>query len=124
MRRLAIALVLVIAAPLTVAAQKLTPGTWTGTVTAPDAGEVSATFDVRVSGDTTSITLKGEFGEFPLADVKVSEDRLTFTFSPGTMVRCTLMLRQDKSYSGDCLDDEGGKGVMVMNPPKPGSPAP
>jgi hypothetical protein len=44
---------------------------------------------------------------------------LLFTFSPGgTTVSCTLLLRDDKSYSGDCVDPQGGKGVIVMKPPK------
>ena len=120
MRRLALAMALLAAAPLALAGQKLTPGTWTGTVTPPEGGAVSTAFEVRVSGDTTSITMRGEFGEFALDDIKVQPDRLTFTFSPGTTVRCTLMLREDKSYGGDCTDGEGGTGVIVMNPPRAG----
>jgi len=120
MRRYALAAGLLLATPLALSAQKLTPGVWTGTVSPPDGPTISATFDVRVRGDTTSITIRAEPGEFVLSDIKVSADRLTFTFSAGTTVRCTLMLRDDKSYSGDCTDDEGGKGVIVMNPPKAG----
>ena len=108
--------------PASLAAQKLTAGTWTGTVTPPDGPTLEVTFDVRVSGDTTKITLKGPPGEFPLGDVKVEPTRLLFSFSPGgDTVRCTLLLKEDKSYSGDCLDDRGGKGVIVMRPPKAGA---
>jgi hypothetical protein len=118
MRGFAFAAALLLAATPTLSAQKLAPGVWTGTVTPPDGPTISATFDVRVNGDTTQITLKAEPGEFVFADINVSADRLTFTFSPGTVVRCTLLLQEDRSYSGDCSDDGGGKGVIVMKPPK------
>ena len=106
-----------LAIPSFAASQSLVPGTWTGTVAAPGEATVDATFEVRVTGDTIGITLKGQFGEFPLSDVKLAADRLTFTFSPGTTVRCTLLLRENGSYSGDCTDSDGGTGVIVMNPP-------
>jgi hypothetical protein len=103
--------------PSSALAQRLKPGNWTGTVTPPGEAAVNTTFDVRLNGDTVSITLKSEFGEFPLTEIKVEPDRLLFTFSPGTTVRCTLMLREDASYSGDCLDSDGGVGVISMSPP-------
>ena len=37
---------------------------------------------------------------------------------PYRVYGCTLLLRDDKSFSGDCLDDQGGKGRIVMKPPK------
>jgi hypothetical protein len=113
-----------LALPASAAAQKLKPGTWTGSVTAPDTPTLDATFDVRVNGDTTRITMKIAPGEMEFASIKVEADRLSFTFSPGITVRCTLMLKPDKSYAGDCLDDEGGKGVIVMIPPAAGDARP
>jgi hypothetical protein len=107
-----------LAMPASLAAQKLTPGTWTGTISPPDQGALEATFDVRMAGDTTKITLKADGRVVEATDVKVQTDRLLFTFSPGQPINCTLMLRDDKSYSGDCLDAQGGKGVIVMRPPK------
>jgi hypothetical protein len=106
-----------LAIPSFAASQSLKPGTWTGTVNPPGEAAVDANFEVRVAGDTIGITLKGEFGEFPLSDVKLSADRLMFTFSPGTTVRCTLQLGENGGYSGDCTDSDGGTGVIVMNPP-------
>jgi hypothetical protein len=97
--------------------QPLTPGTWTGTVSPPNEATVNATFDVRVSGDSVSITMKVQFGDFRFTDIKVEADRLTFTFTPGTPVRCTLSVRDDGSYSGDCVDPDGDIGVIVMTPP-------
>jgi hypothetical protein len=105
--------------PGSLAAQKLTAGTWTGTIAPPDNAALDASFVVRMSGDTTKITLKADGREIEASDVKVEATRLLFVFAPGdTTVRCTLLLRDDKSYSGDCLDEQGGKGVIVMKPPK------
>lgn len=103
--------------PSTAAAQRLQPGTWTGTVTPPNGETVNVTFDVRETGDTVSITLKSEFGDFPFSSIKVAPDRLTFTFTPGTPVDCTLMLRENGNYSGDCIDSDGEAGIIVMIPP-------
>ena len=106
--------------PASLAAQKLTPGTWTGTISPPDQGALEASFIVRMAGDTTKLTLKADGHELEASDIKVEANRLLFAFSPGeTVIRCTLLLRDDKSYSGDCVDLSGGKGVIVMNPPKP-----
>jgi hypothetical protein len=111
--------ILTLALPASLAAQKLTPGTWTGTISPPSEGSMEASFDVRVSGDTTKITLKADGHEIEATNVKVEPKQLLFTFSPGQeSIRCTLLLRDDKSYSGDCIDLQGAKGVIVMRPPK------
>ena len=105
--------------PASLAAQKLTPGTWTGTITPPDNSTLEATFDVRMAGDTTKITLHAGPNQTDAGDVKVEANRLLFSFAPGGQtVRCTLLLKDDNSYSGDCIDEQGGKGVIVMKPPK------
>ncbi|MDF2773478.1 MAG: hypothetical protein K0S86_2975 [Geminicoccaceae bacterium] len=112
-------LAIVLAMPASLAAQKMTPGTWTGTISPPDNQVMEATFDVRTSGDTTSITMKADGRSIETAGVKVEKDRLLFTFAPGgDVISCTLLLRDDKSYSGDCIDTRGAKGVIVMKPPK------
>ena len=111
--------VLTLALPGSLAAQKMTPGTWTGTIAPPDGQALEATFDLRQSGDTTKLTLKADGRVIEATDVKVEATRLLFSFSPGgDSVRCTLLRRDDKSYSGDCLDAQGGKGVITMKPPK------
>jgi len=111
--------VLTLALPGSLAAQKMTPGTWTGTIAPPDGQTLEATFDLRQSGDTTKLTLKADGRVIEATDVKVEATRLLFSFAPGgDSVRCTLLRRDDKSYSGDCLDAQGGKGVITMKPPK------
>ncbi|MGH7468632.1 MAG: hypothetical protein ACRENP_11785 [Longimicrobiales bacterium] len=114
---LVLAGLVVAALPQTVAAQKLEAGTWTGTIAPPGNTPSPATFEVRVRGDTTSITIKTQFGDLPFTDIKVLADRLTFTFTPGTPVNCVLMLRPDKSYAGNCTDGDGENGQLVMIPP-------
>ena len=111
--------VLTLVMPASLAAQKLTAGTWTGTISPPNEGAIEATFNVRMSGDTTKITLNADGHAIEATDIKVEPKQLLFTFAPGgDTVRCTLLLRDDRSYSGDCLDTNGGKGVIVMRPPK------
>ena len=104
--------------PIAAAAQTLKPGTWTGTVQPPGEGVVAVTFDVKVAGDTTSITMNaGEHGSFKLEEVKVAADKLTFKFTPGPVVSCTLAKKEDGSYAGECLDGSGAA-QMTMVPPK------
>ena len=94
--------------PASLAAQKLTPGTWTGTISPPDQGALDASFVVRMAGDTTKLTLMAGGMEVEASDVKVESTRLLFSWAPGdATVKCTLLLREDKSYSGDCIDDKG-----------------
>ena len=108
-----------LALPASLAAQKLTPGTWTGTVAPPNNSALDATFDVRTAGDTTKLTISVGGRGFEATDLKVEKDRLLFVFSTGAnSIRCTLMLGSDKSYTGDCIDSNGGKGVIAMKPPK------
>jgi hypothetical protein len=72
---------------------------------------LQVTFDVAASGDTTKITMNaGPMGAQLLTDVRVLADRITFKFTPGPVVNCTLMLRPDRSDMGDCLDPDAGKG--------------
>ena len=114
-----LALAAALALPASLSAQKMAAGTWTGTIAPPDQGVLNATFDVRQSGDTTMISHNADGRVVETSDVKVQADRLLFTFSPGGgPIRCTLMLKDDKSYSGDCIDPQGGKGVITMKPPK------
>jgi hypothetical protein len=111
--------VLTLVLPASLAAQKLATGTWTGTISPPNEAAIEATFNVRMSGDTTKITLNADGHAIEATEIKVEPKQLLFTFAPGgNSVRCTLLLRDDKSYSGDCLDTNGGKGVIVVRPPK------
>jgi len=106
-------------APNALHAQKLETGTWTGTATSPDGEVYEVTYDVRMSGDTTKISVNaGAEGTYAFSNLKILEDRITFYFTPGPTLNCTLMLQEDKSYRGDCVDEGGGAGILHMVPPK------
>jgi hypothetical protein len=101
-------------------AQKLEPGKWTGTVTPP--GEERATevsYDVTMKGDTIDITVNaGEHGSHRFNEVRLNDRTLTFWFTPGPRVECTLTRGENRVFAGTCRDSEGGIASMVMVPPK------
>lgn len=101
-------------------AQKIEAGKWTGTVTSPgEQTPLPVTYDVTVKGDTIGITVNAaEHGSFTFSEVKLADDVLTFWFSPGPRVDCTLTRREDGAFAGTCADSEGGNASMVMVPPK------
>lgn len=110
---------LLFSAPDLALGQKLQTGTWTGTAMSPEGEVFAVTYNVRMSGDTTKISVDaGTEGVYDFYDVKVLEDRITFYFTPGPTIHCTLMLQEDRSYKGDCIDDVGGAGMLHMIPPK------
>ncbi len=116
---LPIALLALVAAPASLHAQKVQAGTWTGTIAPPDSDPIATTFTVSMSGDTTRITANGEMGSIAFKEVKVLADRITFWFDPGNAhVSCNLMLGEQGTYKGDCVDEDGSTGVITMVPPK------
>lgn len=101
-------------------AQQIETGKWTGSITPPNQGAVQVTYDVAMKGDTIAITVSAaEHGEFRFSDVKLTGEVLTFWFTPGPRVDCSLTRRQDDgAYAGSCRDSDGGLATMVMIPPK------
>lgn len=124
MKKLAIVLsaALPLLALVPVEAQKLEPGKWTGTVTPPGQQmAMPVTYDITTKGDTIGITVSaGEHGSFAFNEVKLNEKTLTFWFTPGPRVECTLTRGEDGAFAGPCRDSEGGMASMVMVPPKKG----
>lgn len=112
---LSLALALAMTAPAT--AQDIQTGTWTGSITPPGVPTQETTYEVTASDDMVAITIATPIGDLPFNDLEVGADRLTFSFEPGTPVDCVLMLRDDGSYSGECVDSDGDPGVLVMVPP-------
>jgi hypothetical protein len=104
--------------PSLAAAQKLTPGAWTGTVAVGGQPDVAVTINVPTSGATDSLTLSavGQ-GDFQMQDVRVSGDTLSFNFMPGPMVKCGLTRAPEGSYSGTCSSDVGDLATIVLRPP-------
>ena len=124
MKKLAIVLsaALPLLAVIPVAAQKIEPGKWTGSVTPPgEQTPMPVTYDVTTKGDTIGITISaGEHGSFTFNEVKLNDKTLTFWFAPGPRVECTLARGEDGAFSGPCQDSQGGIASMVMVPPKKG----
>ncbi len=118
---LAAAALLCAAAPASAqqpAAARLEVGAWTGNVTPPDGMTTAVTYDVAYAGDTLKITIRaGDHGTFETSDVKLEADKLSFSFRPGPLVKCTLN-KKDSGYAGTCIDEEGGVANMDLAPPK------
>lgn len=127
--RLRAAILAVVALALFVAvapanAQELEAGTWTGTVTPPD----DPTFDVEyeVSYDeegALAITLippagSGAPPSIPFRDAAFEDEALTFSWTAGsTALTCELLLLEDGSFEGECVDEDGVPGHLTMVPP-------
>ena len=106
--------------PAVCSAQSLKSGTWTGTVTPP--GEELAmpvTFDVTVHGDSLGIVIHaGEHGNFTVENGKHADGKISFVFSPGPRVTCTLSRTQDGAFAGPCIEEDGSEARLTMVPPK------
>jgi hypothetical protein len=120
-----IAFLALVAVPSAAFGQKMEAGKWTGTVTPPGGETAQVTYDVTVAGDSIAIRIEaGEHGTFDAAGTKLVADTLTFSFTPGPTVNCTLKRRpEDRAFAGACVDPDGGAAQIVMIPPKQ-QPAP
>lgn len=98
-------------------AQSLEQGTWTGTVTSPSDEIVDVTYEVSVENDTLAVTLKAPMGDFPFSDIEVSDTDFKFSWSPGPLLTCLLKKQDNGRYTGECADDGGDTGFLVMIPP-------
>jgi hypothetical protein len=108
-----------IAAPVVCSAQSLKAGTWTGSVIAPEGDETPVTYDVSVKGDSLGIMIHaGEHGDFAAEGGYHSAGKITFVFTPGIRVTCTLTKNEAGEFNGPCVGDDGATGQMKMVPPK------
>ena len=53
-----------------------------------------------------------------LEDVKLVDKKLSFWFTPGPKVVCELNGKDDGSFAGNCVADDGVQVPMTMVPPK------
>lgn len=104
--------------------QELATGTWTGTVTPP--GETALEVQYEVSYDeegALAITLLPPAGvgappSIPFNDIALEDEALTFGWSAGdTALDCELLLLEDGSFEGECVDEDGVPGFLTMVPP-------
>ena len=113
-------LLLGLAVPAVCSAQSLKSGTWTGTVTPPGEDEaMPVTFDVTVHGDSLGIVIHaGEHGDFTVENGKHADGKITFAFSPGPRVTCTLSRTEAGTFTGPCIEEDGSLAKLTMVPPK------
>lgn len=109
-----------ISVPAVCSAQSLKAGTWTGTVVPPGQDQpMPVTFDVTVRGDSLGIVLHaGDHGDFTGENVMHSDGKISFVFSPGPRVTCTLAQTEEGAFAGPCMGDDGSEAKMTMVPPK------
>jgi hypothetical protein len=69
--------------------------------------------------DQGGITVNaGGNGSFTFNDVRLEEGHLLYTFSPGNdFLTCDLAPREGGGILGDCIDEAGGAGKLVMRRP-------
>lgn len=100
-------------------AQKLEPGTWTGTIVDPGGESADVTYLVAISGDTIQVTMSAPEGHtFSFSKVRFEEGKLLFSWEANTNIDCILNPAESGSYSGTCTDSSGASGQMTMVPPK------
>ena len=105
-------------------AQEMAPGTWTGTLTAPDGMAIDVTFEVSGMGEDLAILFIWPEGAPPeaedmnLEEVALSDEGLTFVLPiPNVHIVCDLASGDDGSYEGPCDGDDGQSGQLRMVPP-------
>ena len=109
--------VMVGATSITPQAQTLQEGTWEGTTVLPDGSSAPTNFDVTTENGELAITYHSVQGPMPLTDISLEGDTLSYTFSPGVLVRCVVQRQDDGSYTGECKTGNGETGRHTMKPP-------
>lgn len=99
-------------------AAELQTGEWSGTITPPEGVTMPTTFTVSEAGGELRISVLFMNMPVDLRDIELTDDGISFNWSPGPNVRCELDLQDDGSYSGGCVDQSGGMGHMSMVPPE------
>jgi len=106
--------------------QELVEGTWTGTITPPTGPTIDVEYEVVGSRGDWSIELVLPTDSFDFdverilfEGVDVAEETLEFFFTAGTdTIDCSLAWDERGHYEGECADEGGESGVMVMIPPQ------
>lgn len=113
----AAALLLAAAAPVSLSAQTLQDGLWTGSVSPPGGEGFPVEYEVSNEGGHLSITLVSEMGTFEFENVAYDGKVLTFNWYPGTPVDCELEEIEGGAFEGPCTDEDGDPGILYMEPP-------
>lgn len=54
---------------------------------------------------------------FPVRDIRLDVDYLSFTWKPTVKLTCAAELQEDGSYQGGCIDPWQGRGPLLLIPP-------
>lgn len=94
---------------------------WEGTLERPHKKVKNVEFVVIKSGARTAgITMRHEGTDYPFKDVEVSDDRISFSWTPGNAgdIQCVVILHEDGSYRGTCPLSESGNYLGITMLPK------
>jgi len=108
-----------LAAPVA-AQEKLSEGTWIGSVVTPEGELIDLTWEVSYVEDALTIELipPPEMGSSIFAANPVFEaDMLMFTIDVGQPISCSLATQDGGALEGECVDSTGGAAIMSMMPP-------
>lgn len=114
-----LAIAAALAAPVTLPAQNLAAGTWTGTMSPPTDAAVAVTFEVSGTGDSLAVTMVLPGGQrASFSDLRLADGKLLFQWAAGpTTVKCELAKQETGGFRGPCTDSEGMTGQIEMVPP-------
>ncbi len=99
-------------------AQMLQEGDWTGTAITPTGEPFDLVYTVSNTDEALAIMLEvaGQ-GSFPLQNIDLQGETLTFALNAGGALSCTLMKQEDGRFEGECVDLSGSSGQLTMIPP-------
>ncbi len=104
--------------------QGLTAGTWSGTIAPPDDPVFDVEYEVSYDeeGALQMAVLpppaSGAPPRIPFQDVVLEDGTLTFSWNAGVTLNCELLLQEDGSFEGECVDASGVPGILTMVPPE------
>ena len=115
---LVLGLCLTVSLPLL--AEGLEEGTWGGSMTIPGESEVEVRYQVAGRGDGMRITIDSGRNQVAVHSLRLTEETLSFSWGSEPTTDCTLELRDDGAYEGECVRDGGEPGTVRMVPPSGG----
>ena len=117
-KQLALGVALLVFGSSLSSAQSLPNGTWTGTATPPGEAPLALTFEVINPRDSLIILIRTpDRGDYPVSDLKLAGEMLTFKFMPAIGAVCSLKKQENGSFVGECVSEGGMSLAMVMMPP-------
>ena len=117
-RACSIALVLTTAVHQGAGAQVLQEGQWVGRIIHLTGRYMDTVNHVSYDGGQLRISMEvNRYGPFEFEQIRLTQDSLSFVWSPSFELSCTLSLLPDGVYQGACMDPWGGFGGIVLGPP-------